>query len=267
MSLNSRKSYGIFTKMPDWNQRFAASVFVIHPNKTGSIIFTMQNRFKTFWLIPILILLGIGIFFLPPVYSRAMPRLDGLIASIKYLINPPDEATFQPEQQSITATSESEGMTSAQQATSTPVQISTPKPGPTLAPTITSTPLPATVKLTGFKYVDQKNRWNYCGPANLTMALDYLGWDGNRDMIAKVIKPGIQDPKLDFIQQGRSDVNVMPYELEDYVNEQTEFKALSRLGGDIDLAKKLIAAGFPFIAEKGYYEKDYSGKIAWLGHY
>jgi tetratricopeptide (TPR) repeat protein len=99
------------------------------------------------------------------------------------------------------------------------------------------------------------------------MALNFWKWDGNRDTVAKVIKPGIQDPKLDFIQQGRSDINVMPYEMVDFVNEQTEFRALSRLGGDIELAKKLLAAGFPFIAEKGYYEKDYSGKVAWLGHY
>ncbi|MCL4260390.1 MAG: C39 family peptidase, partial [Anaerolineales bacterium] len=143
----------------------------------------------------------------------------------------------------------------------------TPTPGPTLTPTVTSTPLPASVNLTGFKYVDQSNRWNYCGPANLTMALDFVGWGGNRDDIARVIKPGIQDPKLDFIQQGRSDVNVMPYELVDFVNDETEYRALSRLGGDIDLAKRLLAADFPFIAEKGYYEEDYTTKVAWLGHY
>jgi tetratricopeptide (TPR) repeat protein len=99
------------------------------------------------------------------------------------------------------------------------------------------------------------------------MALNYWGWKGNRDDIARVIKPGIQDPKLDFIQQGRSDVNVMPYELVDYVNEQTDYRALSRLGGNIDLVKTLLAAKFPLIIEKGYYEKDYTGKIAWLGHY
>ena len=226
----------------------------------------MQNRFKTIWLIPILVVLGIGIFLLPPVYSRAMPRIDGWLSNIKYFINPPDEATFQPEQQSITATVTS-AAASTQSASSTPAQTSTPITGPTLTPTIVSTPLPATVTLSGFKYVDQKNRWNYCGPANLTMALNYWGWKGNRDDIARVIKPGIQDPKLDFIQQGRSDVNVMPYEMVDYVNEQTDLRALSRLGGNIDLAKTLIAAKFPLIVEKGYYEKDYTGKIAWLGHY
>ncbi len=226
----------------------------------------MQNRFKRVWIIPILILIGIGVFFLPPVYSRAMPRLEGWIASVKYLINPPDEAVFQPSGQSVTPTI-ANGTNPTQQTASAPAPTQTPKPGPSPTPTITTTPLPATVNLKGFRFEDQKNRWNYCGPANLSMALNFVGWDGNRDTVAKAVKPGVQDPKLDFIQQGRSDVNVMPYEMVDFVNEQTQFRALSRLGGDIDLAKRLIAAGFPFIAEKGYYEKDYAGKVAWLGHY
>jgi tetratricopeptide (TPR) repeat protein len=29
----------------------------------------------------------------------------------------------------------------------------------------------------------------------------------------------------------------------------------------------MLAGGFPVIAEKGYYEADYKGKVAWLGHY
>ena len=226
----------------------------------------MQNRFNRKWIIPIAILLGIGLFFLPPVYSRAMPRIDSLRASIKYWINPPEEAVFQPQGQAPTETAAS-GTSPTQTPSPTLTQTTTPTHGPTLTPTITSTPLPDSVILTGIRYEDQKNRWNYCGPANLSMALNYIGWNGNRDVIAKAIKPGVQDPKLDFIQQGRSDVNVMPYELVDFVNDQTEFRALSRLGGNIDLAKKLLAAKFPFIAEKGYYEKDYSGKVAWLGHY
>ena len=40
-----------------------------------------------------------------------------------------------------------------------------------------------------------------------------------------------------------------------------------RYGGDNDLVKRLIAAGFPVLIEKGYYEADYTGKVAWLGHY
>ena len=223
-------------------------------------------KFNRLWIFSILIVVAVGAFFLPPVYSRVMPRLELWQADIKYKLNPPEEAVFEPIGQVPTQESNS-GITPTQTPSATPEPAQTPTQGPALTPTITSTPLPASVMLTGYKYVDQKNRWNYCGPANLTMALDYLGWDGNRDIVAKAIKPGIQDPKLDFIQQGRSDVNVMPYELVDFVNDETEFRALSRLGGDMDLVKKLLAAGFPLIAEKGYYEKDYAGKVAWLGHY
>ncbi len=226
----------------------------------------MQNRFNRKWIVPILLVLGVGIFFLPPVYSRAMPRVEGWISSVKYLINPPDEAIFQPQQQSQVDAAVTQ-MMQTHVATQTIQPTSTPTPGPTLRPTFTSTPLPSSVSWTDFRYEDQKNRWNYCGPANISMALNFVGWEGDRDDVARSIKPGVQDPKLDFIQQGRSDVNVMPYEMVDFVNDETEFRALSRPGGDIDLAKRLLAAGFPFIAEKGYYEKDYTGKVAWLGHY
>jgi len=226
----------------------------------------MQNRFNRKWIIPILILLGIGLFFLPPVYSRVMPRIEALQSSIKYRLNPPEEAVFQPAGPAATETVVN-GTSPTRTPSPTLTQTPTPTAGPTLTPTITSTPLPDSVILKGIRYEDQKNRWNYCGPANLSMALNYVGWNGNRDVVAKAIKPGVQDPKLDFIQQGRSDINVMPYEMVDFVNDETEFRALSRLGGNIDLAKKLLAADFPFIAEKGYYEKDYAGKVAWLGHY
>ncbi len=231
----------------------------------------MQKRFNRAWAIPISILVIVGLYYVPPIHSRLAWRLDSLRTQIKYLVKPPEEAVFHPSQQQI-AVAVTKMIQTLQASMTPPTGVSpsatqTPQPGPTLTPTLSPTPLPATVSLTGFKYVDQRNRWNYCGPANLTMALNYWGWDGNRDIIAKAVKPGGQDPKLDFIQQGRSDVNVMPYELVDFVNDQTKFRALSRLGGDIDLAKRLLAAGFPLIAEKGYYEKDYSGKVAWLGHY
>ena len=148
----------------------------------------MHNRSnKPIWLIPVALIAGIIIFFLPPVYSRAMPRLDGLVSSIKYRLNPPDQAVFQPEQQAQVALAVTEVMKTFEAtfaATSAVTATLTPTPGPTLTATLTPTPLPATVKLDGFRYEDQKNRWNYCGPANLSMALNFVGWDGNRDIIA-----------------------------------------------------------------------------------
>ncbi|MCI0556776.1 MAG: C39 family peptidase, partial [Anaerolineae bacterium] len=152
-------------------------------------------------------------------------------------------------------------------ASQTPQATLTSTAGPTLTPTVTPTSLPDAAMLTSFRFEHQFNRWNYCGPANLSMALNFWGWEGDRDDVARVVKPGDGDPKKDFIQQGFPDKNVMPYELVDFVNEETEYRALSRYGGDMNLLKRLIAAGFPVVVEKGYYERDYSGKIDWLGHY
>ena len=220
------------------------------------------------WLIPLGLLLAVGVYFLPPVHDRLATRVDLLRTRIIYFFNPPNEAVFQPSGESAITIETVIGTTRAEYLlTLTPPATPTLKAGPTPRPTITSTPLPDSVILPGVTYVDQHNRWNYCGPANLTMALKFWGWKGTRDDVAKVVKPGSGDPKKTFIEQGLPDKNVMPYELVDFVNENTEYRALSRYGGDVELVKKLLAAGFPVIVEKGYYERDYNGKIDWLGHY
>ncbi len=229
------------------------------------------KKINKYWSIPIAILLAVGIYFLPPVQDRLSTRIDLLRTRVIYFFNPPNEAVFQPSGESaltietVIATTRAEYLLTL--TPETPLATPTPAAGPTLTPTVTSTPLPASVILPGVTYVDQHNRWNYCGPANLTMALNFWGWKGDRDDVAKVVKPGSGDPKKNFIEQGLADKNVMPYELVDFVNENTEYRALSRYGGDIELIKRLIAAGFPVVAEKGYYERDYNGKIDWLGHY
>jgi tetratricopeptide (TPR) repeat protein len=227
--------------------------------------FTKINKL---WLIPIALLLGIGVYYLPPVHSRLAWRLDNLRTSIIYFFNPPSEVVFQPGGantltiETVIATTRAE-----YNLTLTPRATATLKPGPTLKPTVTPTALPATISLPGVIYVDQHDRWNYCGPANLTMALNFWGWKGNRDDIARVVKPGSGDLSVNFIDRSKPDKNVMPYELADFVNENTEYRALMRYGGDENLLKRLIAAGFPVIVEKGYYEADYTGKVDWLGHY
>ncbi len=231
----------------------------------------MKTRFKRLWLIPAAIFLLISFYYFPPVHSRLAWRLDNVVVQVKHFFNPPDEVVFQPSGTSP-LTIETVIMTTRAeyQLTLTPPTLlatSTLKPGPTARPTITSTPLPASVILKGVKYVDQRNRWNYCGPANLTMALNFWGWKGTRDDVAKVIKPGEDDPKKDFIERGKIDKNVMPYEMVDFVNDTTELSAVYRSGGNITLLKSLISAGYPPIVEKGYYERDSNGSVSWMGHY
>jgi tetratricopeptide (TPR) repeat protein len=228
----------------------------------------MSNNIRRIWILPVALLAVVGVYFLPPVNARLSPRVDDLRTRLVYFFNPPDEAVFEPSGsdtfETVLATTRAEYA-----QTITPEVKTTPSPasGPSPTPTITPTPLPETVMLDGVIYVDQCNRWNYCGPSNLTMALNFWGWEGDRDDVAKGVKPGNGDPELDFIQQGKDDKNVMPYEMVDFVNEETGFRALQRYGGDLELVKRLVVAGFPVVIEKGYYERDYAGKVAWLGHY
>jgi hypothetical protein len=218
----------------------------------------MQNRFNRIWAVPISILILIGLYYVPPIHSRLAWRLDSLRTQIKYLINPPEEAVFRPTQQAQVDVAVTQ-MIQTLQATRTPQPIGSASGAATavLMPTITATPLPATVMLEGVKYEQQHGRFNYCGPANFSMALTYWGWNGNRDVIGKAVMPVNQKDK-----------NVMPYELQDYITDNVpDMSSVVRYGGDVDMLKRLVAGGFPVVVEKGIYEVDINGKYSWMGHY
>lgn len=217
----------------------------------------MQKYFKWYLAVPLVLIATIAIFRLPPVHSRLAWRLDNLRTQIQYLINPPDEAVFQPGGETDLTIETVIATTRAEYAlTLTPQATPTPNPGPAPMPTITAAPLPAAVILDGVKYEDQHNRWNYCGPANFSMSLTFWGWDGDRDVVGKAVKPSDKDR------------NVMPYEFQDFITNNVEgMNSLMRYGGDIDVVKRLISAGFPVVAEKGYFERDFTGKVGWMGHY
>lgn len=214
----------------------------------------------------VLVVMAVALSFIPKVHNAIAWRLDNLRLSIIYRLSPPQNVTFHPSEQSLPSPT-------TDQITLTPTV--TPLPTELATSTVTPTPPPSSVILSNVVFVNQSNRYNYCGPANLAMALEYWGWTGNpgstlepRDQIAAVIKPGENDPSKNFIDRGNTDVNVMPYEMVNFVNDNTTYKALFRYGGDIDLLKRLIAAGFPVITEKGIYEPllpDYS--VQWGGHY
>ena len=233
-----------------------------------------QQRKKTQRLILIVgaVVLLIVIALLPPIRTRIEGRLSILREKIAYQLNPPDEAVFVPEEQQNLATIVAATMQAfTPTPTFEPAATATPEPNftstPTLTPTITPTLIPQIVELGSVTYVHQHERWNYCAPANLTMALKYWGWSGNRDDIAKAIKPGENDPKLNFIDRGRSDKNVMPYEMSNFVTDFTDYAIVIRYGGEISVLKNLLANGFPVVIEKGVYQRDYLGKITWMGHY
>jgi tetratricopeptide (TPR) repeat protein len=55
----------------------------------------------------------------------------------------------------------------------------------------------------------------------------------------------------------------MPSEMQAFIEQQTDLSALVRYGGDLEMLKNLIAAGFPVMIEKGYDPHDDD----WMGHY
>lgn len=223
------------------------------------------KRSRAWWLllIPLGILVAFLVYRIPFVYDRLSWRIDELKTRLSYALNPPDKAVFIPGMETPNATPLITPLPPTLEPT-----LELPDPTPSQeGPTETPSPLPEYINLDGVVYVDQRERWNYCGPSNLAMALKFWGWPGDRDDIAEVVKPGVDDPDLDFIQQGRLDRNVMPSEMIGFVANHTDYSIVVRHGGTLELLKTLLANGYPVLVEKGYYEVDYTGKYAWLGHY
>jgi tetratricopeptide (TPR) repeat protein len=204
-----------------------------------------------------LFLLGAGLYNLPPIHDRLAWRVDNLRTSIKYALNPPEEVVFIPGEANAPPP-DLPTMTPTLAPTSTPTQDPAelaPTPTETQLPLPSPTPLPQSILLPGVTYEDQHGRLNYCGPSNLSMALTFWGWDGNRDVVGQVVKPYADDK------------NVMPYEMEEFIAAYTDLKSISRVGGDLELVKKLVANGFPVILEKGTFLTDLAGEFSWMGHY
>jgi len=115
------------------------------------------------------------------------------------------------------------------------------------APAVSS--VPPSARIFGIRHEQQK--WNNCGPANITMALSFYGWQQSQDVAANELKPN------------REDKNVSPHELVEFVETSTSVKAMARMGGNIDLLKTLVANEFPVIIETGAMFEAYD----WIGHY
>ena len=125
----------------------------------------------------------------------------------------------------------------------------TAMPTATLSPTPTPEPLPRQARVDGLKIIAQG--FNNCGPANLSINLNFYG------------NPTTQAEAAAFLKPNSEDRNVSPWQMVDYVNEQTNLRAFVASGGDLDLIRRFIANGLPIVIEKGY-ELPEEG---WLGHY
>lgn len=214
----------------------------------------MSKKIKTLFLVGVVLILAGVIVWLPPVQDRIGWRVDFAMAYVRSIINPiRSMPTALP---SPTQVMQADATPTIAPATSTPVN--TPTPTLVVTPTQypTATPLPESVILTSPGY--EKQDINNCGPASLAMYLRYYGWQGNQEDIASLLKPF------------REDRNVNVEELAYYVRTRAGWLNVQyRVGGDLDLLKKLLAAGIPVMIEETFHfdEPFWANDDLWAAHY
>ncbi len=225
----------------------------------------MRNRWLavTTLILLAVCLMGFVVYNIPSVHERLSWRLADLRSRLYYAINPPEQVVFVPQEQQAQVEAIVQATMAALQpfATPTPLPTLTPVPtqtGPTAtpepSPTVTPspTPIPEKVILNGLTHEYQQ--MNNCGPATLAMALSFWGWQGDQRDTRLFLRPNFASV---------DDKNVSPEEMVVFVERFTGLKALVRVGGELDLLKRLVAAGFPVIIEKGFQPP----KEDWMGHY
>jgi tetratricopeptide (TPR) repeat protein len=193
----------------------------------------ITTKLAIFFLLGSIVMIPL-IYSIPAVNAKVAWRFNEAWAQIKYAISPPEKVLFVPMEGPATE------------------MVPTPQLIPVTTPTVVVLPIPLPEKITLNGAQHEYQTWNNCGPATLAMALTYWGWDGDQRPIAAFTKPNSRDK------------NVMPYELSDYVREETGLEVIYRTGGDIELLKRLLAAELPVIIEKGFEGRDFDG---WMGHY
>ena len=200
-----------------------------------------------------MVLAGLVIVAVPSLRKRVAYHLEQWRAGIFYAIFKPQRDIFQPGGTPDATSAPLPTRTATQlQPSAERLDIISATPPPT------ATPLPASHIIQGVTWQNQQgiDRWNYCAPANLFMALKYWGWDGSVYDVGDTMKP-YQDDK-----------NVMPYEMGDYVLDNTDYVAVIRYGGTLHTIKSFIARGYPVLIEKGtYILETATNRMGWMGHY
>jgi tetratricopeptide (TPR) repeat protein len=234
----------------------------------------MRKRLGFIFLLALIVfcLAAFLVYQVPAVHERLAWRLANWQVKIQHILNPPEALVFVPggtTQPGLVETIAKATMDvlippttagllaasldpQAGQVTAPASSLTAPEaPQLTSTPSPTTTPLPAKTLLTGI--VHEYQQFNNCGPANLAMALSYWGWQGDQRDTRAYLRPNLEV----------DDKNVMPSEMVAYVEQFTQLAALTRLGGDLDLLRSLLAAGYPVLLEAGHDPPDDS----WMGHY
>lgn len=212
----------------------------------------LQYFIAVFSVTATLLGLAILLYQIPAVNERLAWRREKLLAYWRGVIHPADAMPTPVPQPTDTLPA----VTFVPSPTSTPAPPTATLPGPTATSTPSPTPLPATVLLNAPAW--EKQDINNCGPAALAMYLRYYGWGGDQFAISDVIKPV------------REDRNVNPEEMIYWVRNYAGWlHAEFRVGGDLVVLKKLLAAGIPVMIEESFYfdAPYWPNDDLWAAHY
>jgi len=213
-----------------------------------------KSHSKQILTIAILVMIGLAligtlVYQIPSVKARLAWRADIALTYLRGVINPvkpfptPAEVIILPTNPPTTPPT-----LAPDQPTATPAPTPTSQPSPT--------PIPASVQLPPPLWEQQGA--NNCGPATLALYLRFYGWEGNQDNIAQVVKPIPEDR------------NVNPEELVYFVRTHAGWLGAEfRVGGDLQLLKSLIAAGFPVMIEESFFFDTpyWPNDDLWAAHY
>ncbi|MCY4436465.1 MAG: C39 family peptidase [Chloroflexi bacterium] len=170
-------------------------------------------------------------------FARSAPQFE----TVSPQVAPQRQSASQPAEPLVVPSSGNE-------AGAPPAKPIVLAPEPETVSPAASTPLPKFTLLQGLRHEYQG--WNNCAPSSLGMVLSYYGRAETQKDVAPLLK---SDPK---------DKNVSPHEFTAYV-KSIGFQAHVGVGGDLDLLKRILSAGFPVIVEFWFEPEPNDG----MGHY
>jgi len=214
-----------------------------------------RETFNWRWFIlPAVVLAAWLLYQFPPLHQRLAWRVEAAVTYLRGAIAPAGPLPTPLPTLTPSGVQPSAAVTAAM--TATPTATPTAALQATALPSATPTPLPAAVSLPSPAW--EKQDMNNCGPASLAMYLRMYGWSGDQFDISEIIKPVPEDR------------NVNPEEMVYWVRNYAGWlNASFRVGGDLDLLKRLLAAGFPVLIEESFYfeEPFWPDDDLWAAHY
>jgi len=233
----------------------------------------LPTQFRRSWLfliglgllVPLSVCVGFLAFKIPAINERFAWRMDFALTYLRNFVDPVEPIPTKLPKPHLRVVSQTSTPAPVSQSAMTegqsPASLVTPDaadlyPTQTVMPTATWAPLPPAVSLPAPAW--ERQDINNCGPASLAMYLRFWGWDGDQADISGLLKPI------------RKDRNVNVEELVYYARIRAGWlQAEYRVGGDLELLKRLLAAGIPVMIEEGVLleETYWPDDDHWAAHY